>query len=85
MNEMKGLFVGAGGLVRENFQTGEVTEKPRIALSDGGPTALPRLMEADADTIRAAQAIRVGQPVIVTFVFNRYNQAVVKSIKPQAA
>ena len=42
-------------------------------------------MEADADTIRAAQALRVGQPVVVTFIFNRYNQAVVKSIKPQAA
>lgn len=81
MNEMKGLFVGAGALVRENFSTGEVTEKQRIALSDGGGNALPRLIEADADTIRAAQSLRIGTPVLVTFVFNRYNQAVVKSIK----
>ncbi len=85
MNELKGVFVGAGALTRENYSTGEVTEKQRIALSDGVGSALPRLIEADPDTIRAAQALRIGQPVVVTFIFNRYNQAVVKSIKAQAA
>lgn len=79
--ETRGVLVGAGAQPWEDRKTGQVADRPKISVSSGVVTALPKLYDAEDSALREAQALPFGIEVIVALDTNRYNQVVVKSVR----
>ena len=81
MMETRGVLVGAGAQPCEDRKSGQIVDRPKISLSGGVVTQLPKMYPAEESAMRDAQGLPFGIEVILSLETDRYNQVVVKSVR----